>query len=137
MDEQRKSFRALLSFLVCALLLLFWGLLFLGDSFVGACLQAMVRGVLATYRQQAGSHKVYGTWLLLLLLVIGCFVGAFLQAMVGVVLAVYRQQAGSHKVCGTWLLVLCYYCWLFCGSLPASDGWWCAGGLSAAIVCGH
>ncbi len=84
MDEQQKSFRALLSFLVCALLLLIWGLLFLGDSFVGACLQAMVRGVLATYRQQAGSHKVYGTW----------------------------------------LLVLCYYCWLFCGSLPASDDLW-------------
>lgn len=69
--------------------------LFVGDSFVGACLQAMVRGVLATYRQQAGSHKVYGTWLLLLLLVIGCFVGAFLQAMVGGVPVVYRQPSSA------------------------------------------
>lgn len=55
MDEQRKSFRALLLFLICALLLLIWGLLFLGDSFVGACLQAMVGGVRVVYRQPSSA----------------------------------------------------------------------------------
>ena len=95
-------------------------------SFVGACLQAMVRGVQAVYRQQAGSHKVYGTWLL----AVGCFVGACLQAMACDGQAAHRQQAGSYKVCGTWLLVVLWE--LACKRWLVS-----ACGLSPAIACGQ